>query len=57
MPAGLEALRDDRVDAMRLEPARFVDVVADERILEPQDRTRASSSADGRPKWKLTTAA
>ena len=30
-------------------------VVADDSTLAPQPRTRASSSGDGRPKWKLTT--
>src|SRR5918995_1566802 len=31
-------------------------VVAEEKILAPSARTRASSSFAGRPKWKLTTA-
>ena len=43
MTAGLESLRDDRIDAMRLEPACFVDVVADESTFAPQARTRAAN--------------
>ena len=30
-------------------------VVAEDRIFAPQPRTRATRSAEGRPKWKLTT--
>jgi hypothetical protein len=31
-------------------------VVADDKTLEPIAFTRPSNSADGKPKWKLTTA-
>ena len=50
VPAGLEPLGDDRIDAVRFEPPRFVDGGRRREIFEPPARTRASSSADGRPK-------
>ena len=56
MPARLEALGDDRVDPARSSHRASSTVVADEITFAPQPRTRASSSADGSPKWKLTTA-
>ena len=55
--AGFQALRDDRVDAVRFEPERLVDGGGRSRGLRaPAARTRASSSGAGSPKWKLTTA-
>jgi len=50
MAACLEPLRDDRVDPMRLEPARLVDSRCRRQDLRTPTATFDSNSAEGKPK-------
>ena len=57
MTAGLDALRDDRIDAAGFEPARLLDRGGRARAPSHRAPSRGRAAVgSGRPKWKLTTA-